>query len=78
MKPAYSVMLLTTLIGAGQGLFLAWYSADWLVMLDMLPEADEIFLSNTVRGIWPVRRIDHWEYRIGPVTREVQEWLDGQ
>jgi len=38
MKPAFSVMLLTTLIGAGQGLFLAWYSADWLVMLDMLPD----------------------------------------
>lgn len=48
------------------------------VMLDMLPEADEIFLSNTVRGIFPVRRIDHWEYTIGSVSREVQEWLNAQ
>jgi 4-amino-4-deoxychorismate lyase len=45
------------------------------VMLDMLPEADEIFLSNALHGIYPVTRIDHWEYDIGPVTREVQEWL---
>jgi DMSO reductase anchor subunit len=36
MKPAFSVIFLTTLIGAGQGLFLAYYSAEWLVMLNML------------------------------------------
>jgi DMSO reductase anchor subunit len=39
MKPAVSVILLTTLIGAGQGLFLAYYSAEWLVMLNMLQAA---------------------------------------
>ena len=33
MKPAISVILLTTLIGAGQGLFLAFYSAEWLSSL---------------------------------------------
>jgi 4-amino-4-deoxychorismate lyase len=44
--------------------------------LDMLPEADEVFVCNSVRGIFPVTRIDHWEYEIGPVTREVQAWLD--
>jgi DMSO reductase anchor subunit len=37
MKPAFSVIFLTTLIGAGQGLFLAYYSAGWLVMLNILP-----------------------------------------
>jgi DMSO reductase anchor subunit len=36
LKPAISVILLTTLIGAGQGLFLASYSAEWLVMLNIL------------------------------------------
>jgi DMSO reductase anchor subunit len=36
MKPAISVIFLTTLIGAGQGLFLAYYSAEWLVALNML------------------------------------------
>ncbi len=48
------------------------------VTLDMLPEADEIFVCNAVRGIFPVIRIDHWEYSIGPVTREVQQWLAEQ
>jgi sulfite dehydrogenase (quinone) subunit SoeC len=28
MKPAYSVVFLTTLIGAGQGLFLALYGGE--------------------------------------------------
>jgi 4-amino-4-deoxychorismate lyase len=48
------------------------------ITLDMLPEADEVFVCNAVRGIFPVTRIDHWEYEIGPVTREVQQWLDAQ
>jgi DMSO reductase anchor subunit len=39
MKPAFSVIFLTTLIGAGQGLFLACYSAEWLVMLSILEPA---------------------------------------
>ena len=39
MKPALSVILLTTLIGAGQGLFIALYSADWLTTLSILPPA---------------------------------------
>lgn len=36
MKPAISVILLTTLIGTGQGLFLAFYSAEWFVLLSIL------------------------------------------
>lgn len=38
MKPAFSVIFLTTLIGAGQGLFLAYYSAEWFSVLSVLPE----------------------------------------
>ena len=41
MKPALSVILLTTLIGAGQGLFLAWYSAEWFVTLQVLQAAQQ-------------------------------------
>jgi 4-amino-4-deoxychorismate lyase len=48
------------------------------VTLDMLPEADEVFVCNAVRGIFPVTRIDQWEYPIGAVTREVQQWLEAQ
>lgn len=45
------------------------------IMVDMLQEADEIFICNSVRGVVPVTSIDHHEYGIGPVTREVQTWL---
>jgi 4-amino-4-deoxychorismate lyase len=48
------------------------------IMLDMIPDADEVFLSSTVRGVFPVTRIENWEYDAGPVTRRVQEWLNGQ
>lgn len=51
-------------------------SEERRIMLDMLPEAQEVFVCNSVRGVFPVTRIDHWEYPIGPVTREVQDWLD--
>ena len=37
MKPAISVILLTTLIGAGQGLFLAYYSTEVFSLLTLLP-----------------------------------------
>lgn len=37
MKPAISVIFLTTLIGAGQGLFLSYYSAELLSLLSVLP-----------------------------------------
>lgn len=48
------------------------------LMLDMLPEATEVFVCNSMDGILPITRIDHWEYEIGPVTREVQGWLQQQ
>ena len=37
MKPAFSVIFLTTLIGAAQGLFLAYYSAELLSLFSILP-----------------------------------------
>jgi DMSO reductase anchor subunit len=39
MHPAFSVILLTTLIGAGQGLFLALVAAQSRVLLGLLPAA---------------------------------------
>lgn len=43
--------------------------------VDMLNEADEIFICNSVRGIVPITAIDDQAYPIGPVTREIQTWL---
>ncbi len=48
------------------------------VALDLLEEADEVFLCNSVRGIWPITKIADWNFEIGPVTREVQNWLSTQ
>lgn len=45
------------------------------VTLDMLQEADEVFICNTVKGIVPVTAVDDLMFEIGPVTRELQTWL---
>ena len=41
MLPAMSVILLTTLIGVGQGLFLAMFSAQSYALVGLLPRTDE-------------------------------------
>jgi sulfite dehydrogenase (quinone) subunit SoeC len=40
MHPAFSVIFLTTLIGAGQGLFLALFTAQSYALFDLLPGQD--------------------------------------
>ena len=42
---------------------------------DDLAQADEVFLANSLIGIWPVRRIDARDYSVGPVTRQLQDAL---
>jgi len=48
------------------------------VTVDMLQEAEEVFICNAVRGVVPVNRIGDWDFAAGPVTREVQDWLRQQ
>jgi len=43
MHPAFSVIFLTTLIGAGQGLFLALYTVESYHAVGVLPRADVVF-----------------------------------
>jgi len=46
MRPALSVLLLTTLIGAGQGLFLALFTVQSYALLGLLPRTEEsVFLG---------------------------------
>jgi 4-amino-4-deoxychorismate lyase len=40
-----------------------------------LQAAEEIFLTNARIGIWPVRMLDARPRQVGPVTRQLQEWL---
>lgn len=35
--------------------------------------ADEIFLTNSLIGIWPVRRLEARDYPVGRVTRQLQD-----
>ncbi|MGE5467510.1 MAG: dimethyl sulfoxide reductase anchor subunit family protein [Ignavibacteria bacterium] len=45
MHPAFSVIFLTTLIGAGQGLFLALFTAQSYALFDLLPKQDDGFYA---------------------------------
>ena len=36
-------------------------------------QADEVFLTNSLIGLWPVRRIETKEYPLGRMTQRVQE-----
>lgn len=47
------------------------------VSADDLAQAEEVFLTNSLIGIWPVRRIDAMDYPVGPLTRELQTALAG-
>ncbi|MBE9516053.1 MAG: dimethyl sulfoxide reductase anchor subunit [Proteobacteria bacterium] len=45
MHPAFSVIFLTTLIGVGQGLFLALYTGESYSVLKLLPAQDSLFYT---------------------------------
>ena len=36
--------------------------------------ADELFVTNSVIGIWPVKRLDQQCFGIGGITRKMQQW----
>lgn len=45
------------------------------VCLEDFLAADEIFISNSVIGLWPVSKIDNTVYVVGPVTQNLQDVL---
>ena len=40
-----------------------------------LRNADELFVSNSQIGIWPIRRIEDQAFTVGPVTRNLMSAL---
>jgi 4-amino-4-deoxychorismate lyase len=40
--------------------------------LDALLQADEVFLCNSLYGIWPVRALQRHQWSVGPLTRKLQ------
>lgn len=46
------------------------------VPLERLLAADEVFLANSVIGVWPVRAVDDESLSAGGTARRVRAWLD--
>jgi 4-amino-4-deoxychorismate lyase len=43
------------------------------VQLQELPQADEVFICNSLTGVWPVKSIEQWQYTPGPLARRFAE-----
>jgi 4-amino-4-deoxychorismate lyase len=45
---------------------------------DELGQATEVFLTNSLIGIWPVIALDDWRWSPGPVARRLQRLLEAE
>lgn len=43
---------------------------------ETLYDADEVFVSNSVIGIWPVRQLEKHQYSVGPISRQLLEKIN--
>lgn len=43
------------------------------VTVAQLEQADEVFLTNSLIGLWPVRRLENRSYTIGETTRKIRQ-----
>ncbi|MBS0571569.1 MAG: aminodeoxychorismate lyase [Proteobacteria bacterium] len=61
--------------GVARAQVLAWHGGGEQRDLEMreLMQADEVFLSNAVRGIVPVAALDERRWPVGPVTQALQQ-----
>ena len=55
-------------------------ASDWQLPMYIQPipfvqlaDMDEVFLTNSIDGVWPITRIDQREFMIGPITRRIQD-----
>ena len=37
--------------------------------------ADEVFVCNSIIGVWPVKQIGNVHFAVGKLTRQLQDWL---
>ncbi|MGA9852235.1 MAG: aminodeoxychorismate lyase [Gammaproteobacteria bacterium] len=44
------------------------------ISLAELMRAEEIFVCNSIIGVWPIAAIGHWKYSAGSVTRQIRNW----
>jgi 4-amino-4-deoxychorismate lyase len=43
------------------------------VSIDKVRHAEELFLTNSLIGVWPIRQLQENDYVIGPITRKIQQ-----
>lgn len=48
------------------------------ISLDTLYDSDELFVSNSVIGIWPVRKLEEHEYNVGPMSVKIGKILNNK
>ena len=48
---------------------------ETIVTIHDVRQADEIFVTNALIGLWPVKRLERQVYSIGPITRRLAERL---
>lgn len=58
------------LLAAAERLFIPCHVTD--ISLAQLQQADELFLCNSVYGVWPVRAFADLSWPVGPLTRKLQ------
>ena len=46
------------------------------IPLQRVYDADELFVVNSVIGLWPVSRLAHKTWPVGAVTATIKHWLD--
>ena len=46
------------------------------VSVENLRNADEIFVTNSIIGLWPVIGFDDREYQVGPMSKKIAEHID--
>jgi len=54
---------------------LGWPLQESRLTPDSVAAAEEVFLTNSVIGLWPVRTLEGRQYTIGKATLEFREWL---
>lgn len=42
-----------------------------------IADMDEVFVTNSIDGIWPVKQIADWRFEIGGITRDLQARVAG-
>lgn len=48
---------------------------EHLYTQDELLTADELFVCNSIIGIWPIKQIATMHFSVGPITQSIQGWL---